>query len=221
MTGFMRKMRPAKHRKKSLLTKIILVLLALLTTLWVLALALTLGTRSDWSPSSMAATVTSVVQGGQEPRAGSLGVAGGDVPSGTTLKSQVPAVHYLSPDLREAMNEAADDAAKDDIKFIVNSGWRSEAFQQQLLDEAVDRYGSKREAARWVATAQTSPHVSGNAIDIGSYDARAWLDQHGRYYGLCTVYENEPWHFELRPEAVSQGCPAPYTDPTEDPRLQR
>jgi len=127
----------------------------------------------------------------------------------------------LNPDLREAMNETAADAAKDDIKFIVNSGWRSEAFQQQLLDKAVDRYGSKREAARWVATAQTSPHVSGNAIYIGSYDAWVWLGQHGRYYGLCAVYENEPWHFEPRPEAVSQRWPAPFTDPTEDPRLQR
>ena len=26
-------------------------------------------------------------------------------------------------------------------------------------------------------------------------------------YGLCQIYGNEPWHFELRPEAVEQGCP--------------
>lgn len=30
-----------------------------------------------------------------------------------------------------------------------------------------------------------------------------------------------PWHFELRPAAVDDGCPAQYSDPTEDPRMGR
>ena len=40
-------------------------------------------------------------------------------------------------------------------------------------------------------------------------------------YGLCPVYGNEPWHYELRPDAVEYGCPAMYADPTHDPRMQQ
>ncbi|WP_399173825.1 hypothetical protein [Streptomyces sp. WAC 05379] len=32
-------------------------------------------------------------------------------------------------------------------------------------------YGSEDEAARWGATATTSPHVAGDAVDIGRSDA--------------------------------------------------
>jgi hypothetical protein len=56
-------------------------------------------------------------------------------------------------------------------------------------------------------------------VDVGSYDVVEWLADHGAAYGLCQTYGNESWHFELRPEAVEQGCAPPYTDPTEDPRL--
>ena len=105
--------------------------------------------------------------------------------------------------------------------FYVNSGWRSPEYQDQLLREAVSEYGSEEEAARWVATADTSPHVSGDAVDIGPSDATAWLSEHGAEYGLCQIYRNEPWHYELRPEAIDHRCPRMYADPTHDPRMQR
>ena len=38
---------------------------------------------------------------------------------------------------------------------------------------------------------------------------------------LCQIYSNEPWHYELRPEAIDYGCPTMYADPTHDPRMQR
>ncbi len=82
-------------------------------------------------------------------------------------------------------------------------------------------YGSEEEAARWVATAATSPHVSGDAVDLGRSQARAWLSRHGAGFGLCQIYENEPWHYELRSEAIDHGCPRMYADPTEDPRTQQ
>jgi zinc D-Ala-D-Ala carboxypeptidase len=46
------------------------------------------------------------------------------------------------------------------------------------------------------------------------------LSEHGYRYGLCQIYDNEPWHYELRPEAVTGGCPPRYADPTQDPRMQ-
>jgi hypothetical protein len=153
---------------------------------------------------------------------GALGEADGAVPDGTTVfDDEVPGVTNLAPDLLAALREAATDAADDGVEFFVDSGWRSPEYQERLLQEAVSKYGSEEEAARWVATPSTSPHVSGDAVDIGPSDAAAWLSEHGARYGLCQIYGNEPWHYELRPEAIDHGCPAMYADPTHDPRMQR
>ena len=70
-----------------------------------------------------------------------------------------------------------------------------------------------------MATPNTSAHVSGDAVDIGPA-ATAWLSEHGAAYGLCQIYGNEPWHYELRPDAGEYGCPAMFADPTQDPRMQ-
>jgi hypothetical protein len=80
---------------------------------------------------------------------------------------------------------------------------------------------SEHRGHRWVATAETSAHVSGDAVDIEHFDATAWLSEHGADYGLCQIYSNEPWHYELRPEAIVFGCPPMYADPTHDPRMQQ
>jgi hypothetical protein len=153
---------------------------------------------------------------------GALGEADGAVPDGTTVfDDDVPGVAKLDPDLLGALRQAATDAAHDGVEFVVDSGWRSPAYQEQLLREAVSEYGSEAEAARWVATPKTSAHVSGDAVDIGPSSAAAWLSEHGAEYGLCQTYGNEPWHYELRPEAIDQGCPPMYADPTHDPRMQQ
>jgi hypothetical protein len=153
---------------------------------------------------------------------GALGEADGAVPDGTTVfDNEVPGVAKLDSDLLGALRQAAPAAAADGVEFYVDSGWRSPAYQEQLLREAVSEYGSEAEAARWVATPNKSAHVSGDAVDIGPSDAAAWLSEHGAEYGLCQIYGNEPWHYELRPEAGDQGCPPRYADPTQDPRMQQ
>jgi len=150
------------------------------------------------------------------------GEADGAVPWGATVfDDHLPAVANLDPELLDAIRRAADAASADEgIEFQVNSGWRSAAYQEQLLRDAVDEYGSPEEAARWVSTAETSFHVSGDAIDIGPFDATYWLMLNGAAYGLCQIYGNESWHYELRPYAVDDGCPPMYADPTEDPRMR-
>jgi zinc D-Ala-D-Ala carboxypeptidase len=151
-----------------------------------------------------------------------LGEADGAVPDGATVfDDQIPGIAKLAPALLGALRQAATDAAADGVEFHVNSGWRSPEYQNQLRREAVARYGSEEEAARWVATAATSAHVSGNAVDIGPSDAAAWLSKHGADYGLCQIYRNEPWHYELRPEAIDHGSPPMYADPTHDPRMRK
>jgi D-alanyl-D-alanine carboxypeptidase len=160
--------------------------------------------------------------GPHRERHGASDEAGGVVPDGVTVFDDAyPAVARLAPALLGALRRAATDAAGDGVTFYVNSGWRSPAYQEQLLDQAVSKYGSEEEAARWVATPTTSPHVSGDAVDLGRSDATAWLSEHGAAYGLCQIYRNEPWHYELRPEAVDHGCPPMYADPRQDPRMRQ
>jgi hypothetical protein len=157
---------------------------------------------------------------GGEHRA-ALGKAGGAVPKGTTVfDDEVPAVANLDSGLLAALRRAATDAGNEGVRLQVDSGWRSPAYQERLLREAIAKYGSKQEAKRWVATPKTSAHVAGDAVDIGPPAAAAWLSQHGAAYGLCQIYGNEPWHYELRTDAVNRGCPGMYADPTQDPRMQ-
>ena len=185
----------------------------------VAAIAAALGYRSLASSPS---TPASRVDVPRSEHRGARGEAAGAVPDGATVFDHgLPGVANLDADLRGALRQAATDAADDGVEFVVESGWRSPEYQEQLLREAVSKYGSEAEAARWVATPNTSAHVSGDAVDIGPSGAATWLSEHGAAYGLCRIYGNEPWHYELRPEAVAHGCPPTYADPTHDPRMQR
>jgi zinc D-Ala-D-Ala carboxypeptidase len=153
---------------------------------------------------------------------GALGEADGAVPDDTTVfDDAIPGVAKLDPALLAALRQAAADAADSGVELLVDSGWRSPAYQEQLLRQAIAKYGSEARALRWVATPDTSAHVKGDAVDIGPSHAAAWLSEHGAAYGLCQIYANEPWHYELRPDAVGHGCPPTYADPTHDPRMQR
>lgn len=145
----------------------------------------------------------------------------GGLPHGVTVfADEYPGVANLAPDLAAALRAAAAEAAGQGVEFHVNSGWRSREYQNRLLRAAVAKYGSPERAARWVATADTSAHVSGDAVDLGSA-AATWLSAHGAAYGLCQIYRNERWHYELRPEAIEHGCPAMYADPAHDQRMRR
>jgi hypothetical protein len=200
------------------------------------AIAAALGHQWLASSSSTAASPIDVLRGERRgalgapegalaqpsEHSGGLGEAGGAVPDGTTaFDDEIRGVANLDSDLLGALREAASAAADDGVEFHVDSGWRSPEYQEQLLREAISKYGSEEEATRWVATPNTSPHVSGDAVDIGPFGAVAWLSEHGAEYGLCQIYGNEPWHYEVRPEAIGHGCPPTYADPTQDPRLQK
>lgn len=209
----------ASHRTRSVVT----VAVASAVAVVVAGIVAVLGDQQSSASSPPAVPVAPLLDATEGP-GGDHGLdlgTSGDVPDGVTVFDDVPAVANLDSDLLDALRRAATDAAADGVVFQVNSGWRSPEYQDQLLREAVAQYGSTTEAARWVATADTSPHVQGHAIDVGQWDATTWLSEHGAGYGLCQVYDNEPWHYELRPEAVDGGCPARYADPTHDPRMHR
>jgi hypothetical protein len=210
-------------------TRVAVLLVAVATT------AMGVGGQLRASPSSVATSSSparSALDEGRPQRRpprtpgasgdAALGATDGAVPDGTTVfDDDVPGVAKLDRALLGALRRAAEAATADGVRLAVDSGWRSRAYQEQLLREAVSTYGSAAEAARWVATPDTSAHVSGDAVDVGPPRAAAWLARHGSRDGLCRIYANEPWHYELRPGAVDRGCPPTYADPTHDPRMQR
>lgn len=137
-----------------------------------------------------------------------VGLSGGFVAEGETVSiddESLPAIARLDSDLLEALRAAAGDAAQDGVELRVASGWRSAAYQQRLLDEATATLGADA-ARRQVLPPERSRHVTGDAVDVGPSEASVWLRRHGSEHGLCQVYANEPWHFEL---VTAPGAPCP------------
>ena len=117
-----------------------------------------------------------------------------------------PTIGRLDPAVLSAIQNAAVAAAADGVTMTITSGWRSPEFQQQLLDDAVQTYGSLPAARRFVQTPEMSKHVVGQAVDVGGVEADQWLAANGSRYGLCRIYANEVWHFELATDAMGV-CP--------------
>jgi D-alanyl-D-alanine carboxypeptidase len=142
---------------------------------------------------------------------GAAGVdtTGGWLPDGTILSpfdATNPILSQLDPALLKAVQDAAGAAQAQGVALMVTSGWRSKGFQQRLFDDAVRTYGSVAAASEFVATPEVSRHVMGQAIDIGPPVADNWLIANGRQFGLCQIYANEIWHFELAVDAQGT-CP--------------
>jgi zinc D-Ala-D-Ala carboxypeptidase len=140
---------------------------------------------------------------------GAVDTFGGWIPDGQTLSpfdGLNPAITQLDPALLQAIRDAATNAKAANIDLRINSGWRSKGFQQRLFDDAVRNYGSVDIAKEFVASPEVSKHVVGQAVDVAPVAADQWLIRNGAQFGLCQIYANEIWHFELA--ADTQGkCP--------------
>ena len=124
----------------------------------------------------------------------------------TPFDVQNPAIGRLDPRLLAAIQNAANAAAADGVTMTINSGWRSAEFQQKLLDQGVQTYGSLAAARQYVQTPTASRHVTGEAVDVGGPQADQWLIANGARFGLCQIYANELWHFELVADPAGN-CP--------------
>ena len=124
----------------------------------------------------------------------------------TPFDVQNPAIGRLDPRLLTAIQQAATAASAEGILMTITSGWRSPEFQRRLLDDAVLSYGSVDIARQYVATPEGSKHVIGAAVDVGGVDADHWLIANGARFGLCQIYANELWHFELAADPFGT-CP--------------
>ncbi|WP_346016334.1 M15 family metallopeptidase [Cellulomonas endometrii] len=142
------------------------------------------------------------------------GVAGpAGPPSGTPtrLPDPDPAIDALDPLLAERFRAAQEAAAADGVELTLTSGRRTVEEQEQLVADALDRYGDPDEAHRWVLPPDRSAHVQGRAVDVGPTAGAYWLVEHAPDLGLCSTYANEPWHFELPPDGTG-ACPEPHPD---------
>ncbi|WOC12217.1 D-alanyl-D-alanine carboxypeptidase family protein [Gordonia sp. MP11Mi] len=125
--------------------------------------------------------------------------------------ADVPAMSRLDPDLRAATEAAARAARSDGINIGVTSGWRSVELQKTLQEQTTREKGHEY-AATHVLPADRSKHVLGLAVDIGPTDAADWMSRSSAQFGLCQVYANELWHYELTAE--DGNCPPMRADST-------
>jgi D-alanyl-D-alanine carboxypeptidase len=106
-------------------------------------------------------------------------------------------VTRLDPLLLRAIQDATRAAAASGVNITLTSGWRSKGFQQRLFVDAVRQYGSVDVAQQFVASPDGSKHVLGEAVDVAGVGASDWLIRNGAQFGLCQIYANENWHFEI------------------------
>ncbi|TCC58839.1 hypothetical protein E0H73_26405 [Kribbella pittospori] len=146
--------------------------------------------QDDPSPSTAGAPSAS--------KSGPPGAADGVLPDHTSaFDTSLPGIANLDPALRKAVQQAEQAMKEKGISMQVTTGWRSKKYQQELLDKAIRKYGSKKKALEFVAEPDKSNHVTGHAVDIGPTDADDWLIRKGAQFGLCQTLSNEMWHFEL------------------------
>lgn len=123
----------------------------------------------------------------------------------------------IYPALQEMLAAAEDDG----VLIGINSSWRSDGEQQDIMDEEVADYMAKgsseaearKLAAQWVALPGTSEHQLGLAVDLSTPNSRiqdadgvwTWLIDNSYRYGFIRRYppeksditgiSNEPWHY--------------------------
>jgi len=96
-------------------------------------------------------------------------------------------------------------------RITIVSGYRSPARQQQLFAQALAKYGSEKEARKWVAPPGKSNHNHGVAVDLGGDLQLA--HSLAPKYGLVFPMPHEAWHIE---PAGLRAHPDAYTTAPDD-----
>jgi hypothetical protein len=126
------------------------------------------------------------------------------------ISAPLTEVTDLNINVKNRFLAAQSEAKKEGINLVITSGFRTAERQQYLFNRAIQKYGSAREASKWVLPPDKSHHPDGIALDInypGDPEDTKWLELNGYKYGLCRVYKNEWWHFEPV-IAPGETCPA-------------
>lgn len=121
----------------------------------------------------------------------------------------------LAPDTARDWQRMKRAAEHDDVVLLIVSGFRSIAYQVELIRSKIAAGQRIEDILRVNAAPGFSQHHTGRAIDIATPGARpltadfetteafAWLDRHAGSYGFRMPYgrdndlglEHEPWHW--------------------------
>ncbi|NAZ16711.1 SH3 domain-containing protein [Glutamicibacter soli] len=132
----------------------------------------------------------------------------------------------LQPQAASAFTKMAKAAARDGVRIVPVSGYRSYARQAELFARYTKLYG-KSYASRISAVPGTSEHQTGLAIDVGNANSACglqecfartpvgqWVAKHGSKFGFIirypkgqeavTGYAYEPWHLRYLGTATAK-----------------
>ena len=121
-------------------------------------------------------------------------------------------LHKSAAQAWEALVQAARQDGLKEPLFLPVSGYRDPVLQKQLWENAKKKYGSEKEARKWVAPPGNSSHQSGRAIDfylggknnsaninkLRNTESYKWLVANAQQFGFYP-YSAEPWHWEFNP----------------------
>ncbi|MEN8142343.1 MAG: M15 family metallopeptidase [Thermodesulfobacteriota bacterium] len=118
---------------------------------------------------------------------------------------------YVARETRDAFIVMAAAAAKDGIGLMVDSGYRSAAYQQRIYKRKMAQGDDFYAVARWVAPPGYSEHMTGTTLDLvpsnWSFNgtlADKWLQENGGVFSFTQSYPQnspggfawEPWHWK-------------------------
>ena len=134
---------------------------------------------------------------------------------------------YLLKEANTAFKKMVSKARKEKVQLVLISAFRSVKYQEYLFNRAAKKYGSKKEAARYVAPPGCSEHHTGCAVDIGDADdpganlsvrfekteAFKWLKKNAGKYGFTLSFPRdnsqgvsyEPWHWRFKGSIQKSG----------------
>ncbi len=117
---------------------------------------------------------------------------------------------FVTRETRDAFVTMAKAAAKDGIKLIAESGYRSSRYQRTIIRKRMQEGHSFEEVMKYVAPPGYSEHETGRALDLATSDAGfvrteaySWLKKHASEFGFSETYPKartggmpyEPWHW--------------------------
>ncbi len=153
------------------------------------------------------------------------------IPTDLTLNAMEIALRKEALAQLERMAAAAREAG---ITLLVDSGYRSAAYQRDIYQRRMEEGLSFERIARHTAPPGYSGHALGTAVDFHPsssvfHKTRAyrWLKQHAKRYGFHETYFKgndfgmtwEPWHWEYRLKKTkpAERVAAARKDKTETP----
>ena len=112
---------------------------------------------------------------------------------------------FLLPDACIAFKAMAEEAKRNNIQMLIDSGYRSEWYQKKIYKRQMEKGKSFEDIARYVAPPGYSEHMLGLAVDFHPSDWRffktdvyPWLKEHAGEFGFRETYpqhgpNKRPW----------------------------